>query len=114
MAVHKLETWFTTKLDPEWPCPACQRMSLKIIKESFNKHDTNVSQLNAGQDWFGPEEDTSVFSCLAKCTREDCGEVVACSGKGIWEEEHDYETGRTLSGYRQYLCPRFFSRPCTL
>lgn len=113
MAVHKLETWFTNDLDPEWPCPSCHRLSLKIMRESFFQHDTRSTQENLREYWFEPDQHTSVFSCLAKCTRDNCREVVTCSGEGIVEANIDTETGQKLSDYEQLFCPRFFSRPCT-
>ncbi|PIJ50168.1 hypothetical protein BOM23_23350 [Erwinia sp. OLMDLW33] len=108
MAVHKLETWFTNDLAPEWPCPSCHRLSLKIMRESFFQHDTRSTQENLREYWFEPDQHTSVFSCLAKCTRDNCREVVACSGEGIVEANIDTETGQKLSDYEQLFCPRFF------
>lgn len=108
MAVHKLETWFSTKFDTKWPCPACHHVALTIIPESFTKKDTLYSQQNTGEYWFDHEDDKSVFSCMAQCKREGCGEVVACSREGMWEAERDPETGQQLSGYEQYFCPRYF------
>ncbi|WP_446029131.1 DUF4145 domain-containing protein [Lelliottia amnigena] len=92
MRVHKISAAFYDGLQVEWPCPACGQMTLQILKESFVRKSTRSTRLNQAEDWYEPEHDVSVFSCMASCTRKQCQEVVACSGTSTveldWDEQH--------------------------
>lgn len=91
MAVHKLSSAFFQDMQVEWPCPKCNQKTLQIIKESFVLNETHDTQKYRSEDWFEPEMDSSVFSCMARCSRKQCAEVVACSGKSGWEQGWDEE-----------------------
>lgn len=91
MPVHKISARFFGSLNVEWPCPACGQKTLIIDSESFNKKSLLESRRAQSEDWFEPDMDEKVFSCMAHCSRVNCGEVVVCIGKGGWEEEWDDE-----------------------
>lgn len=96
MPVHKISGVFFDDLQVEWPCPACGQKTLLILKESFTLNDSLDTSRNSSETWFEPEMHSSVFSCMARCSRSQCGEVVACIGNSGyeqqgWDEESPYE-----------------------
>lgn len=91
MAVHNISQAFYNGFNIEWPCPACGQKTLQIMKESFECKDTFASRSASGEEWFEPEMDSAVFSCMAECSRQQCREVVACNGDSGWERERDHE-----------------------
>lgn len=93
MAIHKLSKGFFTSLHVEWPCPACGQKTLLIIEDSLHEESTLETRKIAGEDWFDPEMDEGVFCCMAKCSRVQCKEVVACSGTSGCECVYDPEDG---------------------
>lgn len=91
MSVHKISARFYASLSVEWPCPACAQKTLVIDKETFHAKSLLESRQIQNEDWFEPEMDEKVFSCMAHCSRANCNEVVVCIGKGGWQEEWDDE-----------------------
>ncbi|EGJ8833972.1 DUF4145 domain-containing protein [Escherichia coli] len=91
MRVHKISARFFGSLNVEWPCPACGQKTLIIDSESFYTKSLLESRRAQNEEWFEPYMDEKVFSCMANCSRVNCGEVVVCIGKGGWEEEWDDE-----------------------
>lgn len=106
MSVHKISGAFYKDMQVEWPCPACGQKTLQIIKDSFILKETCFTKTNCHEFWFEPEMDTSVFSCMALCSRKLCGEAVACSGLSRWEQGWDEETDNCE--YYQYHKPMNF------
>lgn len=100
MAVHKFSAAFFEELNVEWPCPACGQKTLQIDKETFKNEDNSFTQNNWSEEWFDHDHAGSVFICMARCIRPKCGEVVACTGKGTWEQRHEYHD----SGTSHYQC----------
>ena len=90
--VHKISAAFYDGFQVEWPCPACGQMTLQVIKESFVRKNTAAACSYEVEGGYEPEHDVSVFSCMASCSRQQCQEVVACSGKSVmeldWDEQH--------------------------
>lgn len=91
MSVHKISARFFGSLNVEWPCPACGQKTLLIDNESFYMKSLLESRRAQNEEWFEPDMDETVFSCMAHCSRANCDEVVVCIGKGGWEEEWDDE-----------------------
>lgn len=91
MSVHKISARFFGSQNVEWPCPACGQKTLVIDEESFYTKSLLENRRAQNEEWFEPDMDKSVFSCMAHCSRANCGEVVVCIGKGGWEEEWDDE-----------------------
>jgi len=91
MPVHKISARFTQSMEVEWPCPECGQKTLQIDKVNFKSESVLKCRRAHGEDWFEPEMDETVFSCMAHCSRSSCGEVVVCIGKGGWEVDWDYE-----------------------
>lgn len=89
MAVHKLSRNFYQSFNVDWPCPECGQLTLQIEKESFRDEATADTQKCAKEDWFEPDMASYIFACIARCSRPNCGEVVACQGKSRWEEDPD-------------------------
>lgn len=87
MPVHKISRAFFKNMQVEWPCPACGQKTLQILRESFTLNDTLDTRVNSHEIWFEPEMHSSVFSCMASCSRAQCGEVVACVGNSGWEHQ---------------------------
>lgn len=91
MPVHKISATFFGSLDVEWPCPECGQKTLLIDKASFKRESLLKCRRAHGEDWFDAEMDETVFSCMAHCSRANCGEVVVCIGKGGWGQNWDYQ-----------------------
>ena len=87
MAVHKLSSKFNTDFNVDWPCPECGQLTLQIDKESFRHENTAETRKGWSEDWFEIEMSRFIFTCIARCSRPSCGEVVVCQGKGRWEED---------------------------
>lgn len=95
MSVHKISARFFASLNVEWPCPACAQKTLVIDKETFHAKSLLESRQIQSEEWFEPEMDEKVFSCMAHCSRANCNEVVVCIGKGgCWEEWNDEMSNR--------------------
>nr|ELR5252466.1 DUF4145 domain-containing protein [Providencia rettgeri] len=90
MAVHRISEQFYDDLNIDWPCPNCHQKTLQI--KSFIKEKSAYTRKNEYEDSFEPEMKELVFTCIAKCTRQQCEEVVACSGIGspdtFWNNEY--------------------------
>ncbi|HDC4684777.1 TPA: DUF4145 domain-containing protein [Enterobacter cloacae] len=106
MPVHKISAAFGQDLEVEWPCPACGQKTLQIDQESFKKNDSLESRRLEEEEWFEPELVSRVFSCMARCTRVSCGEVVACVGEGGLDQDWNDRTHQ-LECYPWYK-PRSF------
>ncbi|HGV4648772.1 MULTISPECIES: DUF4145 domain-containing protein [Enterobacter cloacae complex] len=106
MSVHKISGAFYQDKQVEWPCPQCGQKTLQIITESFVLKDTHATIKYRSEEWFEPDMDSSVFSCMARCSRKQCGEVVACTGKGGWEQGWDESTNQ--DEYYQWYKPFTF------
>lgn len=82
MTVHKISARFFRNLNVEWPCPVCGQKTLPIDNERFYMKSLLGSPRAQNEEWFEPDMDETVFSCMAHCSRTSCDEVVACLGKG--------------------------------
>lgn len=91
MPVHKISATFFNSLNVDWPCPACGQKTLRIDKPSFKSESVLRSRQAQSEDWFEPEMDETVFTCMAHCSRETCKEVVVCTGEGGWEQDYGDE-----------------------
>lgn len=107
MPLHKFSGAFFKDMHIEWPCPGCGQKTLEIITETFVVNDTRDTIKHSGEDWFEPEMHRAVFSCMARCTRRLCGEVVACSGDSGWEMQ-GWDDGTSNYGYYQWFHPKTF------
>ncbi|HGN8998584.1 TPA: DUF4145 domain-containing protein [Citrobacter freundii] len=107
MPVHKFSGAFFKNMQVEWPCPVCGQKTLQIIPESFVLNDTHDTNKHSSEDWFEPEMHRSIFSCMARCSRRQCGEVVACSGDSGWERQ-GWDDGTSNDGYYQWYHPKTF------
>lgn len=107
MAVHKISGAFFKDMQVEWPCPECGQKTLQIIPESLVVNDTHDTNKQSSEIWFEPEMHVSIFSCMARCSRRQCGEVVACQGDSGWERG-GWEDGISDDGYYQWYHPKCF------
>ncbi|CAM7442423.1 MULTISPECIES: DUF4145 domain-containing protein [Enterobacter] len=107
MPVHKISGAFFKDMQVEWPCPKCGQKTLQIIQDSFALNDTHDTEKQHMEDWFEPEMHRSIFSCMARCSRKQCGEVVACSGISGWERQ-GWDDGSSDDGYYQWYHPKSF------
>ncbi|EPE0990381.1 DUF4145 domain-containing protein [Cronobacter sakazakii] len=107
MSVHKISGAFFKDMQVEWPCPECGQKTLQIIAESFVINDTYDTNKHSSLEWFEPEMHRSIFSCMARCSRRQCGEVVACSGVSGWEQL-GWDDATSESGYYQWYHPKTF------
>lgn len=106
MTMHKISAYFNNDLDVDWPCPSCHQKTLQIVKDTFKNEDSAETRQSWAEDWFDYEMHRAVFVCMAKCTRTQCKEIVACSGIGgtemVYDEEYDWRP-------ECYFQPKFFS-----
>ncbi|WP_024555002.1 DUF4145 domain-containing protein (plasmid) [Franconibacter helveticus 513] len=106
MAVQKISAEFYENKQVDWPCPECHQQTLKIIPETFWEKDTSETRRVLQEDWFEPEMIEKVFVCMAECSRQDCSEVVACTGLARVNEGYDPEAG--VEYYKSYRPVNFF------
>lgn len=52
-----------------------------------------VQQKMLSDEWFDLEYVSSIFSCMSQCIRQECNEVVACSGRSGLEPDWDDHNG---------------------
>lgn len=94
MKAIQLSKRFGDSLDVEWPCPACGQRTVQILKDSFTIRSNLATLQQQNMEWFEADMEESVFSCMASCSRQACGEVVACIGEsqgGIYWDEHTHK-----------------------
>lgn len=106
MAVHKLSGRFFENHRVDWPCPECGQLTLEIEKESFRHAATAETQKDRDEEWFEPDMTRFIFSCIARCSRASCGEVVACQGTGGVEENE--ELSKAVEQYYLWFRPLSF------
>lgn len=107
-----LFTRFSKKCCPKWLCPGCYSVSLAIVPESFmSEMDASTRRKRNGPD-FEPEDSTCVFSCMLKCRKTGCGEVVAVGGFGgvdtVWGTD---DNGRSFPEYATRFQAKYFNPP---
>jgi len=107
MSINKISGAFFKDMQVEWPCPQCGQKTLLIIPESLVVNETHDTNKHSSESWFEPEMDVSIFSCMARCSRRQCGEVVACLGNSGWERQ-DWDDEMSGNGYYQWFHPKSF------
>jgi len=108
MQIHKISQLFFSNLNVDWPCPACGQKTLQIDKPSFRSESLLSSRRAQGEEWFEPEMDETVFSCMAHCSRATCGEVVVCTGEGDRDYGYDGNDGQVSPDYYAWHNPLNF------
>lgn len=92
MKAIQLSKKFGDSLDVEWPCPSCGQITMQILKDSFTIKSNLATLQQQDMEWFEADMEISVFSCMASCSRRNCGEVVACIGESqggmYWDENY--------------------------
>lgn len=86
----------TERHAPAWPCPSCQRGSLRIVPDSLVKHETTRSRRAHGDENWDPDWIEYTFTAWLKCGT--CSENVVVSGVGGIEPGYDQE-GMTWDDY---------------
>ncbi len=107
MPLHKFSKAFFKDMQVEWPCPECGQKTLEIIQETFFVNDTHDTNKHSSADWFEPEMHRAIFSCTARCSRRQCGEIVACSGDSGWERR-GWDESEDEEEYYQWFQPKTF------
>lgn len=107
MPLHKFSGAFFKDMQVEWPCPECGQKTLEIIQETFFVNDTHDTNKHSREDWFEPEMHRAIFSCTARCSRRQCGEIVACSGDSGWERR-GWDEPEDGEEYYQWFHPKTF------
>ncbi|EPQ3462325.1 DUF4145 domain-containing protein [Klebsiella aerogenes] len=107
MPLHKFSGAFFKDMQVEWPCPECGQKTLEIVQETFFVNDTHGTNKHSHEDWFEPEMHRAIFSCTARCSRRQCGEIVACSGDSGWERR-GWDDPEDDEEYYQWFHPKTF------
>jgi len=101
------ELWtrtFSEHHAPPWPCPACARGTLALVKNSLAFKETVQSQRrHSDEDWF-PEETDYAFTAWLQCREPKCGQQVVVAGDGSVEAVDDGEGGMD---WDPYFVPRY-------
>ena len=94
-----------------YPCPTCNKGSLKAKEDTFLFKETTLSIRSRQIDvWWDPELMEYVYSCLFECTNTSCKEMVSSSGIGSLSEDYSYdEHGEPDIDYTDYFIPKYFS-----
>lgn len=93
MAIHRIPKFFSDVKSVEWPCPTCGQKTLRILEDSFVCKETASTTKMLSDEWFDLEYVSSIFSCMSQCIRQECNEVVACSGRSGLEPDWDDHNG---------------------
>ncbi|RMG98211.1 MAG: DUF4145 domain-containing protein [Chloroflexi bacterium] len=83
----------TTDEAPPYSCPHCGVGTLEIVPKSLKKKETVASQKeHRNPDW-DPEWIRYSFTAWLKCSRTECEQGVAVSGRGSVDVAYDPEEG---------------------
>lgn len=96
---------FEINTSPEWNCPRCGKALLGIKWDTFHYFETADSRNDHKPDECEPQG-TYIFSCILECTNANCGEFIACSGRGAYE---DVQIGETEYDHQLRFYPQYFS-----
>ncbi len=114
----KIRDWinnsFTVNSKIKWPCPNCNKPTLKIDKEKFHYDETAGSKMNHQNEFWEFELATLIFSGKLIC--EKCGETVTITGYGSIESIQYYDqTTNDLQGeiFEEFE-PIFFHPPLNI
>lgn len=95
---------------PLWPCPQCVRGKLNLKQNTLHFGETAASRFSRSDEYFNIMDVSLVFSALLECIQ--CGEVIACCGRGGYEPEDIYEPDGNISqDYNEFFVPQYFSQP---
>ena len=94
---------FTKKNHANWNCSKCNR-TLEVKKNSFCTNKSAETQQMLGRRDCHEMEYSYVFSCIFRCSNNECNEHFTCSGEGF----HDIEITYDNEGYPVQECPVFY------
>lgn len=104
-----LTSYFTKSQNISWPCSTCSNGYLVINEDTFFSKETSVSQ--KGHPLYGsePESVRFVYSCIFRCSNNNCNEQFASSGHGCldWDIEED-DHGMQQQVYSPCFEPYYF------
>lgn len=104
----KISDTFTKKNNANWNCPKCNRI-LVLKKNSFHTYESSETQLMLERPDWHQMEFSYVFSCLFRCSNDECNEYVACSGEGFHDIEISYDNeGHPIQEYPIFYRPKYF------
>ena len=86
-----LTSYFTSNQNTYWPCSTCSNGYLMINEDTFFSEETSASQKTQSHYGWDPESISLVYSCIFKCSNNNCNEQFASSGHGCldWDIEED-------------------------
>lgn len=99
---------FTLAHPRDWTCPACEKSVLRVVKETFHSEERAHSRDHLHDAW-EPEWIEYVYSCLLKCSNEDCKELVANSGTGSVDYFEYEENGEWHQSIEDHFMPQYFT-----
>ena len=101
---------------PHYPCPRCNKPSLRLDAETLHVEETRTSKQNRKHPEWDPEWSDEKFVVLLKCTR--CGEVVAVSVviavEPNYDEDGDWQYEGFLAPKSMYPAPHIMTLPTEL
>ena len=91
-----LTSYFTTNQNTYWPCSNCSNGYLLLNEDTFFSEETSASQKTQSHYGWEPELISLVYSCIFRCSNNNCNEQFVSSGHGcldwdIEEDEHGIE-----------------------
>ena len=94
---------------PQWPCPACGKLTLRINSDSFKFEESRHSKRHHHDPNWDPDWIRYVFSCLLSCANAGCEEKVSCIGTGAVDYDVNFDIeGEPEQSYEEFFSPTFF------
>lgn len=100
---------FSEKNFPYWTCPTCNKGTLRIKENTFQKEELRRSREAHSHEAWEPDWIEYVYNCLLVCSIEKCNEVVVSCGTGSvdWDIAEDAE-GNPDQVYTNLFLPKYF------
>jgi len=91
-----------------YPCPTCGKGTLQIKKDTFQRRETNESEMLRGHENWDPQWVSYVYSCLLECS--SCKDSIANTGDGFVDLDVEYDDeGVPDQEWRDFFRPKYFS-----
>ncbi len=105
----QLKLPFQKNSSPDWPCPTCNKGTLRIKEGSFHEEEVRNSREARSHEAWEPEWIEYVYTCILACSNDKCRETVVNSGTGsvYWDIVED-EHGVPYQSYEDSFRPKYF------
>lgn len=97
---------------PIWICSKCNKGIFEIVKDTFHSVYDGSTETSKTHDAFDSDWVALRFCAILRCNNKSCQESAAVTGRGVVEQEHEYNMhGQPESTYVEYFKPEYCSPP---